>query len=76
MSSHFNRRDFHQGGPRGAAVAAAPKPHGHAGRVIGANDRVRIGCIGVGYRGVQVLKRSSRTRTPRSSPSATFMSRT
>ncbi len=26
-----------------------------AGRVIGANDRVRLGCIGVGYRGVQVL---------------------
>ena len=26
-----------------------------AGGVIGANDRVRLGCIGVGYRGVQVL---------------------
>jgi hypothetical protein len=26
-----------------------------AGLIVGANDRVRIGCIGVGYRGVQVL---------------------
>jgi predicted dehydrogenase len=27
-----------------------------AGRILGANDRVRVGCIGVGNRGVQVLE--------------------
>jgi predicted dehydrogenase len=54
MISPFNRRDFSKAALAGVAVAAAPAA-GHAGRVIGANDRVRIGCLGVGYRGVQVL---------------------
>jgi predicted dehydrogenase len=54
MSSPFSRRDFTKGALAGAA-AAATSTTARAGRVIGANDRVRIGCIGVGYRGVQVL---------------------
>ena len=54
MTSSFQPAGFHQGSPdrhggRGHARGGA------SGRVIGANDRVRIGCIGVGYRGVQVL---------------------
>ena len=54
MWSPFNRRDFTRAALAGAAVGAAPAV-ARAGRIIGANDRVRIGCIGVGYRGVQVL---------------------
>jgi predicted dehydrogenase len=54
MSSPVSRRDFTKAALAGAAAAATPTP-ARAGRVIGANDRVRIGCIGVGYRGVQVL---------------------
>ena len=54
MSSPFNRREFAKAALAGAAVGAAPAV-ARAGRIIGANDRVRIGCIGVGYRGVQVL---------------------
>jgi len=54
MSSPVSRRDFTKAALAGAAVAATSTT-ARAGRVIGANDRVRIGCIGVGYRGVQVL---------------------
>jgi predicted dehydrogenase len=54
MPSPFNRRDFAKGAFATAAVGAMPAV-ARAGRVIGANDRVRVGCIGVGNRGVQVL---------------------
>jgi predicted dehydrogenase len=54
MSSPFNRRDFTRAALAGAAAGAAPTA-ARAGRVIGANDRVRIALIGVGYRGVQDL---------------------
>jgi len=54
MSSPFSRRDFTKAALLGAAAGAAPAA-ARAGRVIGANDRVRIACIGVGYRGVQDL---------------------
>jgi predicted dehydrogenase len=54
MSGLVSRRDFTTAALVGAAAAAAPTTT-RAERVIGANDRVRIGCIGVGYRGVQVL---------------------
>ncbi|MFI5457095.1 MAG: Gfo/Idh/MocA family protein [Isosphaerales bacterium] len=54
MSSPFSRRDFTKAALLGAAAGAAPTA-ARAGRVIGANDRVRIACIGVGYRGVQDL---------------------
>src|SRR5881275_2939243 len=56
MVDQFNRREFHKTTlvtATGAAVAAPAVAR--AGRVLGANDRVRIGCIGVGNRGVQVL---------------------
>ncbi|MGP0068040.1 MAG: hypothetical protein ACLQGP_31145 [Isosphaeraceae bacterium] len=49
MPGPFSRRDFTRAALAGAAVAAAPAP-GHSGRVLGANDRVHIGWIGVGYR--------------------------
>jgi predicted dehydrogenase len=54
MSNACNRRDFTKAALTGAAAVSMPAV-ARAGRVIGANDRVRIGCIGVGYRGVQVL---------------------
>src|SRR5438132_11817185 len=47
--SHPTRREFTQAGA--AAVATALS----AGRVLGANDRVRLGFIGLGNRGDQVL---------------------
>lgn len=52
--SRVHRRDFNKTALAGTAAGMAPTA-ARAGRVIGANDRVRIGCIGVGYRGVQVL---------------------
>ncbi len=55
MSIPVTRRDFTMAAVAGAAAGAASPAVGRAGRVIGANDRVRLGCIGVGYRGVQVL---------------------
>jgi predicted dehydrogenase len=53
MGSVLSRRDFTRATITGAAAAMPAVARG--GRVLGANDRVRIGCIGVGYRGVQVL---------------------
>jgi predicted dehydrogenase len=54
MSRPLDRRDFTKAALAGAAAVAAPTA-ARAGRVIGANDRVRLGLIGVGYRGVQDL---------------------
>jgi hypothetical protein len=54
MLSACNRRDFTRAALTGAAAVSMPAV-ARAGRVIGANDHVRIGLIGVGYRGVQVL---------------------
>jgi predicted dehydrogenase len=54
MSSHLTRRSFTKAAIAGAAAGAVPKAV-RAGRVAGANDRVRIACIGLGYRGVQDL---------------------
>ena len=53
-STGYNRRDFTRAALTGAAAVSMPTV-ARAGRVIGANDRVRLGCIGLGYRGVQVL---------------------
>src|SRR5437868_1860885 len=51
MAGPWNRRDFSK-----AALATAAAPAvARAGRVVGANERVQLGCIGVGNRGVQVL---------------------
>src|SRR5271166_1444725 len=54
MTSALRRRDFTRSALATAAAVAMPAV-ARAGKVKGANDRVRIGCIGVGYRGVQVL---------------------
>ncbi len=54
MAGTCNRRDFTKAALASAAAVSMPAV-ARAGRVIGANDRVRLGCIGVGYRGVQVL---------------------
>ncbi len=47
--SHPNRRQFHKAGAAGLLTALS------ASRVYGANDRVRLGFIGLGNRGDQVL---------------------
>ena len=57
MSSNFDRRDFlRQAGAVGAALgpvraALAKSSSKSSGRVLGANDRINIGVIGVGGRG-------------------------
>ena len=57
MSSNFDRRDFlRQAGAVGAALgpvraAFAKASSKSSGRVLGANDRINIGVIGVGGRG-------------------------
>jgi len=52
----FNRRDFVMGatalGVAGRALAQAAKPA--RGRVVGANDRINVGVVGVGGRGTYV----------------------
>jgi predicted dehydrogenase len=50
MSDALNRRDFSRSTLTAAACAATP------GRVLGANEQVRLGFIGVGNRGCQLLK--------------------
>ena len=49
----------------GAATAAS------ASRVLGANDRVRLGIIGVGGRGTYLAREANRCPTSSGSPSAT-----
>ena len=54
MSEQFNRREFTRTTLAAAAVSACRARRAPAR--TGANDRVRIGCIGVGNRGVQDLQ--------------------
>ncbi len=51
MSANVNRRSFSK-----TAVTAATVASLGPGRVMGANDQVRLGFIGVGNRGCQLLK--------------------
>lgn len=53
MENQWNRREF--AGAALATTAAVTPALARVGRVLGANDRVRVGCVGVGNRGVQVL---------------------
>src|ERR1700733_10627992 len=47
-----SRREFLKAGAKMAAVAAVPESlHGLSARVIGANDRVRVGIVGLRGRG-------------------------
>jgi predicted dehydrogenase len=52
MSAAINRRTFSQTAATVAATAASLAP----GRVVAANDQVRLGFIGVGNRGCQLVK--------------------
>ncbi len=52
MSAAINRRTFSQTAMTAAATAASLAP----GQVLGANDQVRLGFVGVGNRGCQLLK--------------------
>jgi predicted dehydrogenase len=54
MSLNLDRRDFARTTLAVAGTAVSPAG-ARTRRVIGANERVRLGCIGLGYRGVQVL---------------------
>jgi len=54
MSSGFNRRDFSKAAVTAAAAGAASTLA--PARVLGASDQVRLGFIGVGNRGCQLLK--------------------
>jgi predicted dehydrogenase len=56
MDDEFNRREFTKATLTGAAAAGAVTSVARAGSILGANERVLIGCIGVGNRGVQVLR--------------------
>ena len=51
MSHGVNRRAFSKTAATAAATAMSLAP----GRVLGANDQVRLGFIGVGNRGCQLL---------------------
>ena len=51
MSESINRRAFSR-----TAVSAATAASLAPGRVLGANDQVRLGFIGVGNRGCQLLR--------------------
>ena len=56
MRDEFNRREFTRATLAGTTAAGAVPTMARASRILGANERVRIGCIGVGNRGVQVLR--------------------
>jgi predicted dehydrogenase len=59
----MNRRDFIEQGMSAAALGALPARRLLAGnRVIGANDRIRIGLIGAGDRGQEDLKSALRQK--------------
>ena len=51
MSTRLNRRDFSRAATAASAAFALAPPH-----VLGAGDQVRLGFIGVGNRGCQLLK--------------------
>jgi len=55
MSQRINRRAFSQSAVKTAAAAATAVSLA-PGRVLGANDQVRLGFIGVGNRGCQLLQ--------------------
>lgn len=51
MTKQVNRRDFGKATASAAAVASLP-----TARILGANDSIRIGFVGVGNRGSQLMK--------------------
>src|SRR5260370_25693827 len=55
MPGQLSRRSFTKTAVSAAVATGALTGTSRAGRIIGANDRVRVGCIGVGNRGCQVL---------------------
>jgi hypothetical protein len=77
------RRDFLAGtvgvvGATALPVSASqssrpPRPPPVSGRVLGANDRVRVGVIGTGRQGTGVMRGTNASPTSRSPPSATSM---
>jgi predicted dehydrogenase len=55
MSNKVARRDFVKAGIAAASMATTFRHNVHA-RILGANDRINIGCIGVGGRGYGVMQ--------------------
>ncbi|WP_422924353.1 Gfo/Idh/MocA family protein [Singulisphaera sp. PoT] len=56
MKSPSHRRDFGKSTLKAALAGGALTAASRESRVLGANERVRVGCIGVGNRGCQVLQ--------------------
>jgi predicted dehydrogenase len=52
MNQPVSRRSFQVGALAGVTAVTSAASHA---RILGSNDRVRVGCLGVGNRGVQVL---------------------
>src|SRR5262245_52702035 len=57
MAEKTTRRDFVKTSVAAAGAAAIYHTNVHA-RVLGANDRINIGCIGLGGRGSGVMRRT------------------
>lgn len=55
MNKKMERRDFVKTGVLAAGATVALRPNVHA-NILGANDRINVGVIGVGGRGTSVMK--------------------
>ena len=55
MNQKMERRDFVKTGVLAAGATVALRPNVHA-NILGANDRINVGVIGVGGRGTSVMK--------------------
>jgi len=56
MAGRISRRSFTKASAASAAgLGAVVRPRRAAARVVGANDRIRVGCIGVANRGGQLM---------------------
>ncbi len=60
MSSTFNRRDFFKSSVSAGAALGMTQSLAAQGRVVGANDRINLGIIGVGARGNGLLRQFMR----------------
>jgi predicted dehydrogenase len=56
FESAFNRRSFLRGTAVGTTLVAAASVSTHAFPILGANDRLQVGFLGIGIRGSQLLK--------------------
>jgi len=77
MANNDNsRRDFISHTARGAVAAGLTLTASHWNSVLGANDRIRLGVIGTGNRGQDVMGSFQKQSNVDVIPSATFTTRT